>query len=693
MPIVGMPDGTQVQFPDEMPADQIKGLIAQKFPDQVQKVQKEMGPVQAALHGAAQGLSANFSDELAGLHAASGIPGGPGVSPISIPVGAARLAYEYLTQPGSATQGYEQARNAVRGANKAATEQQPIAHTVGEVGGAVAVPLGGALNAATLPARMARGAAVGAASGAASGLGEGETVPQRVTKGVSGAVVGGALGGAGVPVIEKGAQAVGYLAQKPIGLIRGAFNPEKEALRRIGVAEQRAARVDPNAENRLNPSEITGGSEAVIDVLGSPGRDLARAAANRSPEARDVLNQTLDPRFTQQAPRFVNWFKSTLNHPDQVVQQEAIETAAKAANRPAYMKAYSKGDRAIWSPELERLTGSPAVQDAMGGATRRWRDFAIADGYGAMNPGAMVERGGILEMLHGKVPVFPNIQFWDYTKRVIDGKINEALKSGNKTDAAVWSNISGQLRGELDKLSPSYADARAGAAKFFKAENALEAGQNFVTEPFAIPEARKALSKMTPDEKKLFEDGFRQRYAQIISKIPDTNDITIRVYQSDDARQRIGMVLGKQKADELEAMLRIEGIMQKGRAAVQGGSNTATQLLAQGGAGFGAGFAGGGVLGYDPSTTGVIAATLAGGRVAVDRRVANELAKLLTSNDPAVLQKAAKIAAGSPTIMNALRNASVRVAGQQSPNIPAIEARTVGRAQEDQQPVPGPTAP
>lgn len=32
MPIVRMPDGTQVRFPDEMPQEQIKGLIAQKFP-------------------------------------------------------------------------------------------------------------------------------------------------------------------------------------------------------------------------------------------------------------------------------------------------------------------------------------------------------------------------------------------------------------------------------------------------------------------------------------------------------------------------------------------------------------------------------------------------------------------------------------------------------------------------------------
>lgn len=33
MPIVKMPDGTQVRFPDDMPAEQIKGMIATKFPE------------------------------------------------------------------------------------------------------------------------------------------------------------------------------------------------------------------------------------------------------------------------------------------------------------------------------------------------------------------------------------------------------------------------------------------------------------------------------------------------------------------------------------------------------------------------------------------------------------------------------------------------------------------------------------
>lgn len=44
MPVVRMPDGTQVRFPDDMPAEQIRGLIASKFPDVVPKAQPEAAP-------------------------------------------------------------------------------------------------------------------------------------------------------------------------------------------------------------------------------------------------------------------------------------------------------------------------------------------------------------------------------------------------------------------------------------------------------------------------------------------------------------------------------------------------------------------------------------------------------------------------------------------------------------------------
>lgn len=50
MPVVAMPDGTQVQFPDDMPADNIKSLIARKFPGEVRAAEKSgMSTVEKAV--------------------------------------------------------------------------------------------------------------------------------------------------------------------------------------------------------------------------------------------------------------------------------------------------------------------------------------------------------------------------------------------------------------------------------------------------------------------------------------------------------------------------------------------------------------------------------------------------------------------------------------------------------------------
>jgi hypothetical protein len=46
MPVVGMPDGTQVKFPDDMPGEQIRSLIERKFPNEV-KAQSPQSPISA----------------------------------------------------------------------------------------------------------------------------------------------------------------------------------------------------------------------------------------------------------------------------------------------------------------------------------------------------------------------------------------------------------------------------------------------------------------------------------------------------------------------------------------------------------------------------------------------------------------------------------------------------------------------
>lgn len=131
-----------------------------------------------------------------------------------------------------------------------------------------------------------------------------------------------------------------------------------------------------------------------------------------------------------------------------------------AAARPHYQQAFSEGDKVLWSPELERLSGSPAVRTAMQGAVRAWKDKAIADGYGAMNPGAAVENG-LLKFPGGSLPAFPNLQLWDYTKRILDDQVKSALQAGKNDKARTLTILTQSLRSELDRIGPeSYKTAR-----------------------------------------------------------------------------------------------------------------------------------------------------------------------------------------------------------------------------------------
>ncbi|MBR0967912.1 hypothetical protein JQ554_27115 [Bradyrhizobium diazoefficiens] len=158
----------------------------------------------------------------------------------------------------------------------------------------------------------------------------------------------------------------------------------------------------------------------------------------------------------------------------------------------------------------------------------------------------------------------PNLQFWDIVKRGLD-------KTGTP-EAKDWARI---LREHLDEVVPSYATARAGAAKFFKAGDALEAGENFVgaSQRFGIPETRKALAKMSPEERQLFQDGYISRLVQTIEKTGDRRNVVNQIMNSPAAREEMHVAIGPQRTKELEARLRVESIMDRMRGAVGHGDD------------------------------------------------------------------------------------------------------------------------
>ncbi len=643
-----------------------------------------MPQIQALITGVGQGATANFADEIGG--AVAGITRGGQRVPTTLP-GAlqsfTQLALELNTgQRGPATEAYEKARDALRREAKQAQEQWPATTMTGEIVGGIVTPAK-LVQAPTIGGRVVRGAAVGSAYGGASGVGSGETASQRAIGGATGAALGAGIGAAAPPLVEGVVRGIAGPTGRVINTVRGLYNTEAEAGRRIAGAITRDARV---GDAGLTPGEfaqnIQGGVPvSIMDMGGTTTRGLARSAANTSPEGRAALNQMIDARFETQTPRVTEWLNQTVHYPNAAAQQDAIKQAAGAANTPAYRRAMAApGARSMWDEGFEQIAQAPEVQAAIRKANVTAANEAARQGFTPVRNPFTMNRDGrmVLRTNEDGTQVVPNLQFWDQVKKNLD-KVNTR-------ESQDWARV---LRERLDELVPEYGQARAGAAHFFGARDAVEAGQNFVTQNFAMRDVRRQFSQMSATERQLFQDGFLSRFMEVLEKSGDRRNILNQIGASPAAREKLEFVLGRQRYAELEARLRIEGIMELARGSVQGNSTTARQLVELGLAG---GVGGAGYMTSDPNAL-MYAALVYGaarGNRAIDQRVAQRVGQMLASNDPAVLTRGIAILSRNNNMMNSLRSADqalARVGSQQSGVMPQLQGPMTGRA-EGEQPSP-----
>ena len=632
--------------------DDLRALYAQRrgqsapaqAPAQAPATAPQTGMPEAVLRGAAKGATFNLNDEIEGLRAAAaaGLPEGTRAGPLAgTLVGGARLLGEWAA-PGvfgsKATEAYGQRAGEMRARDKLLAQEHPYAHGAAEFIGGAAVPFGAG-------AQGVKGLMkVGAGAGAITGFGAGEgAIDSAVGAGV-GAGLGGAIG-AGLPLLARGAGAAANMTGIP-QMVRGAANPTRQAEREVAQAFLRDL---PGSAPRLDPSDFRAAQAdfqpvVVADLGGENVRTLARAATDVSAEAASRLKGVTEPRYAAQADRFRNFLDDLYGGPnalDNTRLGDDLHAAARSLNRPAYDRAYdlaaARGVQ-FWDDRLHTLTGAPEVQKAMRDVERRSATEAVLDGYRPIRNPFQFDKDGAISWrtTEDGGAIMPNLEFWDMVKRNLDDQARGLTHGSNERRGV--EGLARALRDHLDALAPEYGMARSGAAKFFDADDALQAGQNFISasKNIAITDAAKALRQMDDVERGFFERGF---VTELMRRTQKDGNVA-RVFDNPTLREKIGMVMGDQRAGSLEAFARRETIMQILKERVGGGSDTARKLHAAlhiGGAGT-LGGAGGAGLGFgDPTsmTIGSIAAALTrAGQLRVRETVAREVAEILASTDP-----------------------------------------------------------
>jgi hypothetical protein len=564
--------------------------------------------------------------------------------------------------------GYSENLDRIRGEMGEFAQEHPVIATGSELAGglATAALTRGRTAPQSLAAATARAAGTGAGYGAAYGFGTGEGAENRAVGAGAGGAAGAALGMVAAPLAQGGAWVGRTLAQPVINRVRSALHPEAEAGRRVATAlqvdQRNAGGITPGAVSAPFARQVSGQPMMNMDEGGEVTRRLARSAANQSPEAGAILEQRINDRFQGQGERVLNWLRNRGGGSGDVsATREDLLARARRANRPAYRQAYTAGDRGIWSPELERLTGSPDVLAAMKSASQTGKSRAINDGFGTFNPGVRFNQQDVLEFVPNAKGqrTYPNLQYWDYVKRELDDAANAARRAGRNEEAGRIGEQARMLRDELDNMVPEYRGARQGAAAFFQAENALEAGENFLSLNADLGAARRAFSQMSQPEQELFREGFVSSLMDKIAKTDDRRDVVRKIWGGAKAREQIDMVLGN-RAPEFEAFMTVEQLMDDARQAL-GNSTTARQLVELG---LAAG-AGAGAYGYtgDPATGVLVAALTRGGRAlsgralqAVDDSVARRVATMLTSDDPTIYRRGLQTVARSQRLMGNIRS-------------------------------------
>jgi hypothetical protein len=631
---------------DPTPTAGASGNAFDQFDKPKKGKSKETGSIDAFVRGAANAATFGFADRIAaGLGSLTGIGGQAGE--------------------------YEKNLASQRAVDEANMQEHPVASIGGTVAGAAVLPVGAAARAPTLMGGIRAGAKVGAAQGAAYGAGSSPDLTDKsavLTNMGEGAALGGALGGA-VPLVAPAARSILNATGIP-QTARGFIAPEQEALRQIGTAlegdaatragliARRQAQGEPmGAAERsrlgLTPQEAgtaldNGAPITTADYGGEATRRLARQAANISPEASDILRSETAHRFEGQQFRIADRL-TRLGGGDSTQTLEELQAAARRANKPAYDKAFAEGEAGSWHEGLAQLAQAPVVADAIKGATRTGANKAAAEGFRPVkNPFTVLDSG---EVKLTNENVKPTLQFWDAVKRNLDDKIETLQRGGEKSAARDAIELRRQLVSHLDRDFPAYSAARGQAARFFGAEDALEAGTKFVAAKGGNSEYRRVIAKMSAPERALFAHGFMSEIERQINETGVNRSPLIKaMFQSPAARERIHMAIGEGSARNLETGLHVEAVMDQLRTAVTGNSTTAQQL--------GDVFRHGGLLGGGLHMVGAIKALMRHGAKGVDETVMQRVAEGLTSRNPEVYARALATVRKSPPLSKVFTGAN-----------------------------------
>jgi hypothetical protein len=560
------------------------------------------------LQGIGRGASFGFSDEISG-----------GIQSM--------LPYPYGTDYASAVKG-------VRDRDNQFAEDHPIINTVSEIAGGVMTGIGGSAKLVgtsiankIIPTwnslnNLQKGTILGGVGGGVGGAGyapEGETMLGAA----KGTALGGGIGAASVP-LTAGAGWLGSHIAKPFKFIADSVrHPNSQAARKLRRAYDR-----DNIDVEQIPGMIDemGDGAVIADIGGENVLGLVEGVAKTPGRGKDQILSNLTVRQAAQGPRIEDIISKEISSGvANTGEIRVLESARRQAAKPYYTSAHNTDLPYEVADELIRYGKRPTVKKALKEAMDILEDEGVEDASKIFH----VNDAGGVELVSTR-----SVKAWDYVKRGLDDVIDNGMDpvTGKlSAEAARAVKIKQEILAILDDAVPDYGMARKIFSDSKANESAMQKGRKFFNQDYDVIEDY--VGSLSQAEKDFYKMGVaRSLQDKIRARVNSGDKTTIfnkeavwdrlrPVFDDDDSLNRF---LQKMEAEQRKSLT-------YSRAAV--GSRTATGQASQRD-----------LLNDVGVSQGGIADQMIG-RILKDasnpsEAMTNELAQMLLSNDPAVIQKA-----------------------------------------------------
>lgn len=466
-------------------------------------------------------------------------------------------------------QSQEDATNAIRAGQADMDQQYPKTALGLRVGGGFTGAVTGAAALPAIPAPasllgkstvggligMFGGGAEGVISGYGSGTDDQSRIDNAQSRGLISAGLGGLLGVA-APVVAEGA---GYGLKWATDKFTTASRAKKAG---ISVPTAQLLGRTMEADGSLFGSGAANirraGPDAMLADVGPSAKTLLDKAANSSGPAARIAREAVEQRASGTRNIIESGLDSTLGKPQGVeTTAQSIRQGSAGARGSAYDAGYA-GTIDYLSPDGQSLQGLLArVPKAARAAARELMDV---EGY----------KGGIdLIDENLKVTRMPDVREWDYITRGLQQVAEEAdgagALGGTTPKGRAFDSLKGQIRGTLRQLVPDYGVALDTAADSIEQVKAVRFGKKILSPATTREEVAMMVDGLTDAQKAQMAQGVRSNIDDMLANVEvamsdpniDAREAVaaIRKMSSKAAREKISLVVGPDRANQLFSML------------------------------------------------------------------------------------------------------------------------------------------